>query len=128
MTDSESNKDLFMRMASIPSTFNQCIVTMNVTEGNLMLSTSRLYLFFSLVVPTITVSLYYQERSQGGSWGARDPPLLQAFFNQTTYNKWRKCHDDILAIVKKPCFKLFLIKNTAWRSTYATPMITSRKL
>ena len=36
MTDRESNKDLFMKMASIPSTFNQCIVTMNVTEGNLM--------------------------------------------------------------------------------------------
>ena len=26
-------------------------------------------------------------------------PLLQAFFNQTTYKRWRKCHDDILAIV-----------------------------
>ena len=36
MTDRELNKDLFMKMASIPSTFNQCIVTMNVTEGNLM--------------------------------------------------------------------------------------------
>ena len=43
-----------------------------------------------------------QGRSQGGSWGARDPPVLQAFFNKTTYDRWRKCHDDILAIVKKP--------------------------
>ena len=36
-------------------------------------------------------------------------PLLQAYFNQTTYNRWQKCHDDVLAKVKKPFFfKLFL--------------------
>ena len=30
-------------------------------------------------------------------------PLLQTFFNQTTYNSWGKCHDDIVAI-EKPLF------------------------
>ena len=30
-----------------------------------------------------------------GGGGARDT----LFFNQTTYKRWRKCHDDILAIV-----------------------------
>ena len=34
-----------------------------------------------------------------GVLGCPWPPLLQAFFNKTTYNMWRKCHDDILAIV-----------------------------
>ena len=34
-----------------------------------------------------------------GVLGCPWPPLLQAFFNHTTYNRWRKCHDDILAIV-----------------------------
>ena len=34
-----------------------------------------------------------------GVLGCPWPPLLQAFFNQTTYNRWRKCHDDTLAIV-----------------------------
>ena len=34
--------------------------------------------------------------------------ILEAFFNQTTYNRWRKCNDDILATVKKALFlKLF---------------------
>ena len=35
----------------------------------------------------------------GGSWGACEPPFCKPFFNQTTYNRWRKCHDDTLAIV-----------------------------
>ena len=47
-----------------------------------------------------------QGHRQGGSWGAHDP-LLQAFFNQTTYNRWRKCHNNILAIAKKPFFLTF---------------------
>ena len=34
-----------------------------------------------------------------GVLGCPWPHLLQAFFNQTTYNRWRKCHDDTLAIV-----------------------------
>ena len=34
-----------------------------------------------------------------GVLGCPWPPLLKAFFNQTTYNRWRKCHDDTLAIV-----------------------------
>ena len=45
-----------------------------------------------------------QGRSQGGPGVPVTPPLLQAFFNQTTYNRWRKCHDDNLAIVKKLFF------------------------
>ena len=35
---------------------------------------------------------FNQGRSQGGSWVARDPPL-QAFLNQITWNRWRKCRD-----------------------------------
>ena len=35
--------------------------------------------------------------------------LLLVFFNQTTHNRWRKCHDDILAIVKRPFFKNFFL-------------------
>jgi len=42
---------------------------------------------------------YVQGRSQGGPGVPVTPLLLQAFFNQTTYNRWRKCHDNILAIV-----------------------------
>ena len=34
-----------------------------------------------------------------GVLGCPWPPLLQAFFNQTTYNRSQKCHDDTLAIV-----------------------------
>ena len=34
-----------------------------------------------------------------GAPGVPVTPLSQALFNQTTYNRWRKCHDDILAIV-----------------------------
>ena len=34
-----------------------------------------------------------------GVLGCPWPHLLQAFFNQTTYNRWRKCHDDTLAMV-----------------------------
>ena len=30
---------------------------------------------------------FIQGRSQGGSWGARDSPLLQAFFKQAIYNR-----------------------------------------
>ena len=39
----------------------------------------------------------------GGSRRSLDPPF-QAVFNQTTHKGWRKCHDDILAIVKKLFF------------------------
>ena len=39
-------------------------------------------------------------------------PLLQAFFNQTTHNRWRKCHDDILAIVKKSFFLHFFLNQS----------------
>ena len=56
-----------------------------------------------------------------GVLGCPWPPLLQAFLNQTTYNRWQKCHDNILAIqLKIPFFKnvFFYIKNTAWRSTW----------
>ena len=44
-----------------------------------------------------------QGRSQGGPGvSVTPPPVLQDFFNQTTYNSWRECHDDILAIVEEP--------------------------
>ena len=45
--------------------------------------------------------------ASGGVRGCPWPTLLQDFFNQTTHNWWRKCHDDILAIVKKPFFLNF---------------------
>ena len=45
-------------------------------------------------------SYHSHSRAQlGGSWGARDTPFCKPFLNQTTYNRWRKCYDDILAIV-----------------------------
>ena len=41
--------------------------------------------------------------TKGVTWGVLTgvpvTPLLQASFNQTTYNRWRKCHDDTLAMV-----------------------------
>ena len=40
----------------------------------------------------------WQGRSQGGVLGERDAPFCKPL-NQTTYNRWRKWHDDILAIV-----------------------------
>ena len=40
-----------------------------------------------------------QGRSQGGPRVPVTSPPLQAFFNQTTYNRWLKWHDNILAIV-----------------------------
>ena len=52
----------------------------------------------SETVPSNSVNLH-QGRSQGGVLGCPWRPLLQGFFNQTTYNRWRKCHDDIMAIV-----------------------------
>ena len=51
------------------------------------------------------------------------PPLLQAFFNQATYNWWRKCHDDILAIVKKPFFKNFFWIKVLMRSSTPLPLV-----
>ena len=41
----------------------------------------------------------WQGRSQGGVLGWPWSPLLHASFNQTTYNRWRKWHDNTLAIV-----------------------------
>ena len=53
---------------------------------------------------------------QGCSHGSRDPtPFCKPFFNQTTYNRWRKCHDDILAIVKRPFFKTFFFQSKTRR-------------
>ena len=45
----------------------------------------------------------------GGSWGARDPPLVGLLLcKQATIFRWRKRHDNILAvkgIVEKPTLK-----------------------
>ena len=60
-------------------------------------------------------SEWNQGRSQGGP-GVPVTPLLQAFFNQSTYNRWRKCHDDILAIVKKPYFWTFFFNQSIFAS------------
>ena len=54
---------------------------------------------------------YYNMLSKGVARGGPGvpvtPPLtLSAFFNQTTYNRWRKRHDNIFAIVKKAFFKI----------------------
>ena len=43
-------------------------------------------------------TLHLQGRSQGGPGVPATPPSAR-LFNQTTYNRWRKCHDDTLAIV-----------------------------
>ena len=48
----------------------------------------------------------------GGSWGARDPPLVGLRLSkQPTIFRWRKRHDNILAvkaIVEKPTFLKFV--------------------
>ena len=47
-----------------------------------------------------------------GSWGARDPPLVGVLLSkQPTIFRWRKRHDNILAvkaIVEKPTFSKFV--------------------
>ena len=55
---------------------------------------SILYIYMAEVLPG---------RNQGGVLGCPWPPLLQPLFNQTTYNRLRKCHDDILTIVTIWC-------------------------
>ena len=55
----------------------------------------------------------HQGRSKGGSWGARDPPPLVGLLlsKQPTIFRWRKRHDNILAvkaIVEKPTFLKFV--------------------
>ena len=51
-------------------------------------------------------------RKGGGSWGARDPPLVGLLLcKQATIFRWRKRHDNILAvkgIVEKPTFLKFV--------------------
>ena len=48
----------------------------------------------------------------GGSWGARDPPLVGLLLRkQPTISRWRKRHDNILAVkavVEKPTFLKFV--------------------
>ena len=59
-----------------------------------------------------SVSKTFQGRSQGGTWGARDPPLVGLLLSkQPTIFRWRKRHDNILAvkaIVEKPTFLKFV--------------------
>ena len=43
-------------------------------------------------------SWFYGKGIARGVLGCPWPSLLQAFFNQTTYNRWRKCHDDTQVI------------------------------
>ena len=50
-----------------------------------------------------TKTTVLQGRCQGGP-GVPVTSLLEAFFSQTTYNRWRKCHADILPIFKKRFF------------------------
>ena len=50
----------------------------------------------SLKVVSTLFSLVYKKVAMGGP-GVLVTPFLQAFFNQTTYNRWQKCHEDILA-------------------------------
>ena len=45
----------------------------------------------------------------GGSWGAHDPPLVGLLLSkQPTIFRWRKRHDNILAIAEKPTFLKFV--------------------
>ena len=52
---------------------------------------------FSSEIPSFTFTKMYNIK--GVAWGARDPPFCKPFLNQTTYNRWPKCHDDTLAIL-----------------------------
>ena len=69
---------------------------------------------FILVGSVLERSNPLQGRSWGGggSWGARDPPLLGLLLSkQPTIFRWRKRHDNILAvkaIVEKPTFLKFV--------------------
>ena len=55
---------------------------------------SRPFFFFFFCCK---VSILGQGRSQGrGVLGCLWPPLLWAFFKQTTYNRWRKRHDNLV--------------------------------
>ena len=62
----------------------------------------------------LTVIMYTRSvaRGGGGSWGARDPPLVGLLLSkQPTIFRWRKRHDNILAIkaiVEKPTFLKFV--------------------
>ena len=73
----------------------------------------------STLIPIIPLSrfslVFSQGRSQvggGGSWGARDPPLVGLLLSkQPTISRWRKRHDNILAvkaIVEKRTFLKFV--------------------
>ena len=59
------------------------------------------FISFSLCIHTRGVA-------RGRSWGARDPPLVGLLLSkQPTIFRWRKRHDNILAvkaIVEKPTF------------------------
>ena len=44
-----------------------------------------------------------------GVLGCPWPPPFASLFNLTTYNRWRKFHDNILAIVTKPFFLNFFL-------------------
>ena len=50
--------------------------------------------------------------ARGGAWGARDPPLVGLLLRkQPTISRWRKRHDNILAVkavVEKPTFLKFV--------------------
>ena len=52
-------------------------------------------------------------RGGGGSWGARDPPLVGLLLSkEPTIFRWPKRHDNILAvkaIVEKPIFLICMI-------------------
>ena len=69
-----------------------------VHSASMLVRCSCIVRFLLLYIGQHNVSLLAHGCSQWGSWGARDPSLASSF-NQTNYNRWRKCHDDILAIV-----------------------------
>ena len=50
--------------------------------------------------------------ARGGPRVPLTPPFLKPFLTKQTYNKWGKCHDDILAIVKKLFFLNFFFNQS----------------
>ena len=56
----------------------------------------------------ITIDDIVHRRRQGGPGVPVTPP----FASQTTYNRRRKCHDDILAIIEKPFLKKFFLNQS----------------
>ena len=68
------------------------------------LSVSRIFPPSQKFVLTLSFrfSDHFSNTVQGGSWFARDPHFLHAFFNQTTYNRWQNAMTIFWPVFKTP--------------------------